>query len=277
MLTAQHYLLMTVATTLLVYTLRRVGHHHRVPIVVVVVAVGIAWIGNFVYVFKVGPWPGLNWLTMSLGLSGGLLTWAVVREGLLDLLPRAREALFETLTDGVVVLDRAHRITFANASALRLLDLDGTTTRLPAALRLEARYGQSMPWFGEVSAPGTGGARWLDVRVDAVYDRWSELAGRLMLVRDVTVQKTLEQDRERLITELQEALKTVRHLEELLPICASCRKVRDDQGYWGQIEEYLANRTAVQFTHGICPDCMTRLYGSLPALDQPDESGPSGE
>ena len=55
--------------------------------------IAISWIGNFLYIFKLGPWPGLNYLTMSLGLSGAVLAWAVVSEGLLDLLPRAREAL----------------------------------------------------------------------------------------------------------------------------------------------------------------------------------------
>ncbi|MGE3275025.1 MAG: histidine kinase N-terminal 7TM domain-containing protein [Vicinamibacterales bacterium] len=270
-LTAQHYALTALGTALLLYTLRKVGHHYRVPLVAVVAAIAVAWIGNAAYVFKLGPWPGLNWLTMSLGVSGGVLTWAVVREGLLDLLPRAREALLETLTDGVVVLDRAHRINYVNPSAERLLGLPVGALRLPERLRLEARYETSTPWFGEVPIADVAGTRWLDVRVDVVHDRWSEVAGRLMLVRDVTVQKTLERDRERLITDLQEALSTVRHLEDLLPICASCRKVRDDRGYWGQIEEYLASRTSVQFTHGICPECMSKLYG--PLVDDPPQAG----
>ncbi|MGE0040594.1 MAG: histidine kinase N-terminal 7TM domain-containing protein [Vicinamibacterales bacterium] len=274
-LTAQHYLVTAVGTALLVYTLRRIGHHFRVPIGAVVAAIVVAWVGNAAYVFKLGPWPGLNWLTLSLGVSGGLLTWAVVREGLLDLLPRAREALLDTITDGVVVLDRLHRIGFANPSARRLLNLERDAARLPPLLRLESRYEQSVPWFGEVSVPSLAGTRWLDIRVDAVHDRWGELAGRLMLVRDVTVQKELERERERLIGELQEALTTVRQLEELMPICASCRKVRDDRGYWGQIEEYLASRTSMQFTHGICPDCMSKLYGPLVDDAPPDPADPA--
>lgn len=49
----------------------------------------------------------------------------------------------------------------------------------------------------------------------------------------------------------------------LLPICASCKKVRDDKGYWSQIDVYLQTRAAVEFTHGICPDCDAKLYGHL--------------
>ena len=105
--------------------------------------------------------------------------------------------------------------------------------------------------------------RWLDVRVDPVQDRWGALAGRLVVARDVTVQKELENEREQLIDGLQDALRKVVRLEGLLPICASCRKVRDDTGYWGNVEEYFGDRAPVEFTHGICPDCQVKLYPSI--------------
>jgi len=94
------------------------------------------------------------------------------------------------------------------------------------------------------------------------------VAGRLVVTRDITVRKVLEAERERLIGELKRALNEVRTLEELLPICASCKKVRDDKGYWSQIDVYLRTRAAVEFTHGICPDCDARLYGQL--REQPE-------
>lgn len=60
--------------------------------------------------------------------------------------------------------------------------------------------------------------------------------------------------------ELQEALATVKTLSGLLPVCAKCRKVRNDQGYWQQVETYIREHSAVEFTHGICPDCWRELY-----------------
>ena len=60
--------------------------------------------------------------------------------------------------------------------------------------------------------------------------------------------------------ELQEALAKVRTLSGLLPICAGCKKIRDDQGYWQQVEFYLQKHSDAKFTHGLCPDCCTRLY-----------------
>jgi len=55
-------------------------------------------------------------------------------------------------------------------------------------------------------------------------------------------------------------MKEVEALSGLLPICGSCKKIRDDQGYWNQIEAYIQARTEAQFTHGICPDCARDFY-----------------
>jgi hypothetical protein len=62
---------------------------------------------------------------------------------------------------------------------------------------------------------------------------------------------------------LEEALANVRTLSGLLPICASCKKIRDDGGYWSQIEEYVRDHSNADFSHSICPDCARRLYGDL--------------
>ncbi len=72
--------------------------------------------------------------------------------------------------------------------------------------------------------------------------------------------KQLENEKERLIRELQESLAKVKILSGLLPICASCRKIRDDKGYWKQVETYLVENSGARFTHGICPDCAKKLY-----------------
>ncbi len=63
-----------------------------------------------------------------------------------------------------------------------------------------------------------------------------------------------------LINQLQETLAKVKTLGGLLPICASCKKIRDDQGYWNQLEAYIQSHSDVEFSHGFCPDCAKRLY-----------------
>ena len=85
------------------------------------------------------------------------------------------------------------------------------------------------------------------------------------LTIDITDRKKAEQERERLVGELREALADVKALKGLLPICASCKNIRDDAGYWQQIETYLCDHADVEFTHGICPACLEKLYPEFAA------------
>jgi PAS domain S-box-containing protein len=84
-----------------------------------------------------------------------------------------------------------------------------------------------------------------------------------VIVSDVDDRRKAGQERELLIAELQEALEKVKLLSGLLPICAWCKKVRDDQGYWNAIENYVSRHSEAEFTHGICPECRSRYYGEV--------------
>jgi ABC-type amino acid transport substrate-binding protein len=76
-----------------------------------------------------------------------------------------------------------------------------------------------------------------------------------------------EEEKEKLIVELQKALDEVKTLGRLLPICAACKKIRDDKGYWNQLESYIQEHTGTAFSHGICPDCAKKLYPDLDLYD----------
>ncbi len=89
-----------------------------------------------------------------------------------------------------------------------------------------------------------------------------------MVFRDITKRKHIEQERNRLIAELEESLSRVKMLSGLLPICASCKKIRDDQGYWRQVEEYIREHSEAEFSHSICPNCARRLYPELYGVEE---------
>lgn len=72
--------------------------------------------------------------------------------------------------------------------------------------------------------------------------------------------KIIEEKREKAHMEREKALGDVRILRGLLPICASCKKIRDDGGYWTQIEAYISERSEAEFSHGICPECVKKFY-----------------
>jgi DNA-binding NarL/FixJ family response regulator len=79
-------------------------------------------------------------------------------------------------------------------------------------------------------------------------------------IRYAIERKKIENDRERLIEELKEALGKVKQLSGLLPICSSCKKIRDDKGYWNQLEVYISEHSDAEFSHGLCSECAKKLY-----------------
>jgi len=75
--------------------------------------------------------------------------------------------------------------------------------------------------------------------------------------------KRIVMERENLIGELQDALASIKTLRGLLPICAGCKRIRDDKGYWNQIEVYVRDHSDADFSHGFCPECIEKLYPEL--------------
>ncbi|HEX6598734.1 MAG TPA: PAS domain-containing protein [Gemmatimonadaceae bacterium] len=104
-----------------------------------------------------------------------------------------------------------------------------------------------------------GTYRWL--RWNAAPDAtWSVIYS---VARDVTAQKEAEEERERLVRELQAALAEVRTLQAILPLCSYCRKVRDDEDYWQTVESYVSKHTGTTFSHGICPECYEKVVAEM--------------
>lgn len=83
------------------------------------------------------------------------------------------------------------------------------------------------------------------------------------VIRDVSEHKKTAEQRDKLINELQKTLAEVKTLRGCLPICSNCKNIRDDKGYWNQIESYIQKHSETEFTHSICPDCAKELYPSM--------------
>jgi PAS domain-containing protein len=104
--------------------------------------------------------------------------------------------------------------------------------------------------------------RWIEADGEVVRDESGKPVRMRGIVRDITGRKRGEQEllaslseKERLVAELRAALGAVRTLSGLLPICMYCKKIRDDRGYWDQVESYLSSHTDALFTHGLCDEC----------------------
>ena len=118
-----------------------------------------------------------------------------------------------------------------------------------------------------------GQAMWLEA-TDVLID-WNGRPATLNFVTDITERKHMEAERDLLIDELQHALSEVKTLSGLLPICANCKKIRDDSGYWTQVEQYIRIHSQAEFSHSICPDCIKKLYPEL--TDRIEDEKANGE
>ncbi len=98
------------------------------------------------------------------------------------------------------------------------------------------------------------------------------------VARDVTARRAADVEREELVAQLQTALAEVRTLQDYLPICSYCRKIRDDENYWQNVESYITAQTGARFSHGICPSCYTSVMAQhLDTAPEPLAPRPGGE
>jgi PAS domain S-box-containing protein len=96
--------------------------------------------------------------------------------------------------------------------------------------------------------------------ISPIKNAEGRLVGASAIAYDITERKKIEEERTKMIEQLNETLSKVRTLSGLLPICASCKKIRDDKGYWQKLETFVHEHSNAEFSHSICPDCMERLY-----------------
>ena len=87
---------------------------------------------------------------------------------------------------------------------------------------------------------------------------------QLNIAIEIALQRhEFEKERNKLLKELQEAFEKINLLQELIPICCKCKKIRDDEGFWQQVEAYVEDHSEAEFSHGICSDCMKELYSDF--------------
>ena len=238
--------------------------------------------------FRAGPdFHLLSWSWAQM-LSFGILYFVLVTGGVVFLLLQKehsdqhlheREVQYRTLvekaTESIFIIADG-QIAFANPSVARTLAAplaevlgrdflqfvhpdDRATVVAKYRQRLRGEESPDGYDFRFVGKGGQGG--WGTVSATRVS--WRGRPATLNLMTDITARKRLELERESMLGNLQKAISDVKILSGLLPICASCKKIRDDQGYWYQLESYIVDHSEAVFTHGICPDCRDELYPSL--------------
>ena len=184
---------------------------------------------------------------------------------------RQWENTFDAISDFVSVHDKDMKVLKVNKALSDFLDK--TPDKLTGKNCFEMMHGTQEPWLNcphvkaiekgetvteEINDPNIGIP--LLVTCSPCKDIEGKVMGTVHIARDISQEKSAKAEREKLISELQAALSNVKLLSGFLPICSSCKKIRDDQGYWNQIEEYIRDHSEAEFSHGICPECAKKLY-----------------
>jgi len=256
-----------IASYHLLRVVMRTARLYLVQAGILLVSVLMPWVGVVLYLLPHGPFPGLDTASPGFAVSAVLIVTAFNRLHFLDLVPNARATLLEHIQESFLVLDSLGRITDFNRNALRALRVD--------SLAIGAKLAEVFPALAKVvggdddssgpptlALPGSPPVT-LEVSVAKMSSRSGNTTGTILLLRNITERRHSEEERERLISELRDALAKVKKLSGLLPICASCKRIRDDNGYWQQVESYMKDHAEVEFSHGMCPECAAKMYDEL--------------
>ena len=130
------------------------------------------------------------------------------------------------------------------------------------------RRGERIEHFETVRRRKDGEEVDVSLTISPIEDATGKIIGISKIARDISERQRAKEELERLVRDLTDALAQVKTLRGLLPICASCRKIRSDENYWQNIETYVEEHTEASFSHGICPACMQKLYGYQPKMEE---------
>ena len=172
--------------------------------------------------------------------------------------------LVESLPFAVMITDRDRTITSVNHRFLDIFILDRAEVigkPVTAFLDETKTFTQNKRWILEQEKEHIllfSENRVLKVQEEKLLDTFGKLAGYIQLFMDISLESRLREEK----TKLEKAIDEIKKLSGLLPICSSCKKIRDDKGYWKQIESYISDHSEAQFSHGICPECLEKLYGN---------------
>ena len=175
-------------------------------------------------------------------------------------------AMYEENSYGVVAVDQ----TMPGHTGLEVIGTMASRGPLPPTIMVTGSGNESIA----VEAMKLGAGDYVVKDVDLGYLELlpAVIEKVLQQYRLAEEKRRAEEEKERLIVELRTALDEVKMLSGLLPICASCKKIRNDDGYWTRLESYISKHSEARFTHGICPECIRKLYPEYASALEDEEN-----
>jgi diguanylate cyclase (GGDEF)-like protein/PAS domain S-box-containing protein len=208
------YLLIGIGTILLVRAMARYPRYYRAQTFAVLVAILLPWLGNAIYVVGLSPLPGLDITPAAMSITGIILTYSMFKFELFELAPVARDKLIEDMRDGVIVLDMQNRIVDINPAARSQFGVNGIPIGEPVIKYLDAwpdliaKYEHMNEAHTEICLDNNPPV-YLDMHISPIANRRRRMAGKLVVMRDITALKAIEQAERLGRQRLTEILETV--------------------------------------------------------------------
>lgn len=274
------YLLFPAGGVILLYGILRMPAHLRKQFIPILMIIVVSMIFNISYITGNNPIAPYDPTPLSFAISGLLFLLIMRRYGFLDIVPVAYNRVFQSISTGVIIIDERAYILDMNSAAEDMLNralkdvlgrpiLDTFTqyTELTDNLlntqeaRKEITLGDKRNVF--------------ELHITSLTHQTGKSVAKIIMLFDISKRKQMEIEQSRLISELKEknlhlseASEEIKTLKGIIPICSWCKKIRDDKGYWNQIELYIRDHSEAEFSHAICPECAKKLY---PELDIEDD------
>jgi len=267
------YLLFSVGGMILIWGIFRMPNQFRRQAIPILLVIAISLIFNFIYISGNNPIDPYDPTPLSFIIIGVLFIIIMRRYKFLDIVPVAYNLVFENINTGVIIVDERAYILEINLAAKHILnrsqkDILGKPILdvFPEHRKLIENFWNAQETKTEIK---TGDAKHsYELQITPLSYKTGKSAGHIFMLFDISQRKWMEEEQNSLILKLREknlqlteALEEIKTLRGIIPICTSCKKIRDDKGYWNQVEIYIQQRSEAKFSHGICPECSDKLYG----------------
>lgn len=271
--TAYAYIIFTTGGLIFIRGVLRMPRQLKRQALPIAIVTVLSLIFNFSYISGFNPIAPYDPSPLSFIITGILFITIIRRYKFLDIVPVAHNRVIENVNTGVIVIDTRSHILYINPAAEKILVRTQEQTLglplkqiLPEYSQLEHQHLTADTSKIEIVI---GGHRQIyEIQATPLSDRSGESAGRIIMLFDISDRKSMEKEQAHLINELQirnsqlcDALEEIKSLKGIIPICSSCKKIRDDKGYWNLLEAYIEDHSDASFSHGMCPGCSEKMYG----------------
>jgi PAS domain-containing protein len=251
-----HYVLLLYGIYIVLSEYIRSSDVFRRQLFWIIFGIMLAMFFNILYVFRVFPWLRKDFTPIGYALGSIAFAVGMFRYKFLELMPVSRSRVFDYISEGILVIDRKNRVIDMNSAALRIIGRSGyepgtSVYQYPLVSPFfdDDEYRDKPHMLREEIITERDGPRRYEIGLNVIKGPGGGYDGAVIVMHDITERVRLSQE-----------LKTLRGI---VPICAKCKNIRTDQGYWQKVEAYVSEHSYAEFSHGICPSCMEELYPEI--------------